>query len=352
MNFIFNIVSLSLSVITKRLPYPVAKKTFFGLLNRLETIENKLFTYHQRPVFASDVNFYRNHHENNIATTAIVLQGPIIHNKSFTLETVKQYKRNYPHSIIIVSTWKNQDEKQLSLIEKEGVYVLLNSQPEKSGPLNINYQIASTIKGINFAKSLGAEFVIKTRCDQRFYAPNVLEYLYALILTFPLPLKFSQKLKYRIVSPNFTTLKYRTYGIADMIMYGHVDDMLLYWGADFDFREKENTSNISIGDYAKLRYAETYLCTEFLKKIEWEIQWTFQDSWEAYKNLFIIIDYTSLDLFWLKYNVHEEYRFKYYQDHTYELFTFSDWLTLQHNVLVAKKDSELISIEQEGRNFY
>jgi hypothetical protein len=105
------------------------------------------------------------------------------------------------------------------------------------------------------------------------------------------------------------------YGLSDMLMYGHIDDMLLFWNISLDTRKfnsnDKNLANSSLRNFAHWRICEVFLTTEFLNKVGQKLQWTLKDSWEMFANHFCIIDKESLDLYWGKYDF-LEYRWTRY----------------------------------------
>src|SRR6185503_18530873 len=120
-------------------------------------------------------------------------------------------------------------------IRNEGAMVVLSDKPEYAGYSNINNQIKSSIAGIFKAKELGVKYVMKTRTDQRIYGLNVVDYFINLIRIFPL--KNINVQKERLIVPSLNTYLFRIYGISDMTMFGDIDDMILYWNADYDDRK-------------------------------------------------------------------------------------------------------------------
>ena len=178
------------------------------------------------------------------------------------------------------------------------------------------------------AKELGVEYVYKTRTDQRINGINVSAYLRKLQDIFPVQ---SNYMKSRLIGCSMTTLKYRPYGLGDMFMFGHIDDMLLYWDSKIDEREINNESliDLSVLEYGKNRLAETYLCTNFLDRIGHDLSWTLKDTWHAYSSYFLVVDHMDLDLFWYKYNWREESRFNKESNH--KLLHFRDWILLSSN---------------------
>lgn len=165
----------------------------------------------------------------DIRKMAVVLQGPLVRDNNFTLETVKLYKKIFPQTFIIVSTWEDEKIEDVALLKKEGAGVILNRKPSYPAPYNLNRQITSAQSGIQRAQEMGAEYVIKSRTDHRVYAPNTKKFLINLIHTFPLTHNYPLQ-KQRLATTCYGgTFKYRLYNVSDIFMFGCIEDMLLYW---------------------------------------------------------------------------------------------------------------------------
>jgi hypothetical protein len=273
--------------------------------------------------------------------TAILLQGPLMHEDDFTLETVKLYRKLHSSAYIIVSTWKNENEQVLEKLKSLGAYVVISKIPGNRGPRNINMQIVSTYAGIKEAERLGVPYILKSRTDQRFYATNIIPFLLALLKTFPFTEK-NVKQKERIVVCSHETLKYRLYGATDQFQFGTLEDMLTYWGAPLDDREPGVGKNdITLRDFAKSRLTETYMESSFLERIGVELTWTLEDSWNMYRNYFIVVDKRTVDLYWPKYEHYKEERLDSYMAKTTDYMTFREWLLLYGNKDINAPESIL-----------
>ena len=78
--------------------------------------------------------------------------------------------------------------------------------------------------------------------------------------------------------------------------------------------------------------AEIFLCSRFIHNINGQVHWNLEDWWNSLKNYFCIIDNSSLDLFWHKYDWDYEYRFlRTYSDKFSRAIDFQDWLSLYNN---------------------
>lgn len=304
------------------------------LIEVVEEDEKVFITYNSRPMNSASV-CTRSDEVSNQKRLAIVVQGPIISENDFTLETVKIYKKHFNDALIILSTWSDEDSTAVNRFEELDISVILNEKPDYSGTSNINFQIVSAGIGIRRAHELGAEYALKTRTDQRMYAPNVADYLYNITETFPVSHGYETQRR-RIVGVSLNTFKYRMYGLSDMLIYGHIDDMLLYWNVALDERvfsdEEIQKASISLRNFALWRVCEVYLATEFLQKVGRNLEWSIKDSWEAFADHFCIVDKGQLDLFWSKYN-RLEYR---WLDYTARInsqeMTFREWLNIYNNL--------------------
>lgn len=327
-----NVISFLSSLIRAILrfsPPAVSNNVKNDLLEKLDVYNDAFTTYHSRPKQNIDCTIVST--INNIQSmVAIVIQGPIVESENFTIETTRLYKKSFKNHIIIVSTWEDIEERLVVRLKKEKVIVVLSKKPDCSGPLNINLQIESSKAGIQKAKELGAEYIYKSRTDQRMYQ-NCTRFLLELQQTFPVNSEMGQT--ERLIACSFTTLKYRPYGIGDMLMFGHISDMLDYWDSEFDPRniEKREYENLSILNYAKMRFAETYLCTNYLLKKNYHLSWSLEDSWKVYSEMFCIVNAEMFDLFWFKYEWRVEKRFNFYKFNTMQCLQFTDWLEIKNN---------------------
>jgi hypothetical protein len=258
----------------------------------------------------------------------IVLQGPIRREDHFTLNTVSLYRRHYPDAAIVISTWDTEDPGTLEQLRGAGATVLTNALPIVRGPANVNCQIVSSLAGAIWCRVKELPYVLKTRTDQRFYAPNALEFMREMLSEFPVQPGFIQKA--RILGISLDTFKFRLYGLGDHLLFGTTEDMYNFWSVAQDTRTVNDPVNPTWNEASLRNVVETYLVTEFLKRIGRPVKWTLQDSLAAYAGHFCVIDKDDIDLYWPKYDAHKEHRMLAYDavKNTQEL-TFRDWLLLQ-----------------------
>ena len=294
----------------------------------MEKHSNYFNTYWSRPKKSIEINYTTK--AISFKNVGIVIQGPLLLKDNFTVETVKLYKKNYPECPVIVSTWKNEDNNTLNNIKSLGAVVVVSDYPEIQGHERVNYQKRSSLLGIKKAKKLGCEYVLKTRTDQRIYANNVMEYFKDLVEQFPLKIK--TRANKRIICCSLSTIKNRLYNISDMLLFGDIDDMELY----FNPCDAPNTeSGLKIYDekkeqvkWAKTRPGEIYFSTNYIENCGHKLKWTYQDS-DYYRNqLFIVVDSEAIDLFWPKYT-RREYMWRSYTGLPFETVGFKDWFIEQ-----------------------
>jgi hypothetical protein len=289
----------------------------------------KFITFHNRPIYAKN-NEMTPDTRDEVMDVAIVMQGRMVSEYGFTLETVRLYRKNFPKIKIIISTWNDKELQSIQKLKDENIFIILNKELENKGISNVNYQILSTTEGIKKAKELGAKYVLKTRTDQRIYNSQSFKYFDALLQTFPLKNENIQK--ERLIAISLNTFKYRPYSISDMTMYGTIDDMQLYWCIPHSEGGSVLPAGHSIIDWVKARQAEIYFTARFIESLGGVPSFSIAHSWRFYKEHFCIIDREAIDLYWHKYETYKEYR-KLRYDGVYNdaEMNFNEWLMLYTN---------------------
>jgi len=307
-------------------------KSINYLLHFINRYSINYFTFHARPKYSKDVldkfidSFTFNNSKSSIA---IVMQGPLILDDNFTLETIKLYIKNFQIHKLILSTWSDSDHATIEAIKKLGIEVVMNEKPKNGGIANINFQIVSAAGGINRANELGCEYALKTRTDQRIYSSQAISLCYSFLKKFPISDEYNQN--ERIVAFDLNTFKYRPYSISDMINFGHINDMIKYWCVKQDDRTPEQLIETNtLLDWSKQNLAEVYFVSSFLKNVNKKMFWTLEDSWKVMSENFCILNINEIDLYWKKYT-NKEFRHQDYKTINNRQFNFSDWLIYQDN---------------------
>ena len=290
---------------------------------------NNYLSYHLRPKLSQDFIL-----ESTCKITdkfAIIVQGPIGENFNFLKNSLEIYEKTFKNSIIIISTWENENINLIKQLEKKNVHIILNKEVKKSRS-NINSQIISTNTALHFAKSLNVKYCLKSRADIRIYNNNLETFLISILKLFPV--KENKISKSRIIFPSILTYKFFLYHATDLMMFGETDDLINYWD-----KETYETGLEKLGLNEEDFYInqtplcpETFLCSRFIGKIENDIKWDLDNWWRCLKDYFCIIDNSSLDLFWYKYDWEVEYRYhKTYSKKLSRAINFNEWLSLYNN---------------------
>ncbi|MCB1166844.1 MAG: hypothetical protein KDK37_10440 [Leptospiraceae bacterium] len=308
----------------------VLKKLIRSALEALEKKNASFATYHFRPQKAADCHFIpvRGH-----SNTGIVMQGPPLFDDEFTIQTLQLYRQMYPDCRIILSTWNDVPKEWLQQAENLSVDVCLNRKPERTGIANLNFQIASSRAGIEKARSLGLKHILKTRTDQRFYCPDTLNLLHAILNKYaPASLGASA----RILAVSLNSFRFRPYSVSDMFLFGTIEDQERFWSAPLDPREGKPDFP-TLGSWSRAEMAEVYLVANYLRALGWQPDFTLKDSWAAFRDLFSIVDASMIDLYWPKYERFLEHRYPAYSLRTDAQLTHAFWLALYEGS--AKIDS-------------
>ena len=303
--------------------------------------ENYL-TFHLRPKHSK--NFELESTCNIVEKIAIIIQGPIGDKFEFLKNTISIYKKIFKNSIIIISTWQSENIELINSLKGENIFVIFNNEPEKAQS-NVNHQIYSTNKALNLANEYGAKFSLKTRSDVRINKNNLESFFVSLIDTFPV--KKNNLTNSRIIIPSLITFKYRIYSLSDIVMFGETNDLLKYFkNESFKIGLEKfglDKNNLLINETPVI--AEVFLCSRFIKQIESKVDWTLNGWWGSLKDYFCIIDNSSLDLFWYKYDWQYEYRYlRTYSDKFARALDFQDWLSLYND---SENNWDLASGEHE-----
>lgn len=267
----------------------------------------------------------------------IVLQGPLRADDDFSFNTVVYYKKMYPDAHVIVSTWDDEDEIEIHRIEEAGAEVLTSRRPEFGGHLNINYQLISSYVGIKYAYENGAQYICKTRTDQRLAKPHVIETIINLIELFPPSEKYNQKGRIAVASMNYGNLFF-PYFMSDFFYLGESEDMIKVFDGSLDDREPFTMpQNSPLKEYSNQHYQPeiTILC-EYLTRIGFDCSISVKKYWEAIKECMVCVDFKFLDLLWPKYD--NKYKLNiYYGDFFFDdshsrlktaNFDFINWINL------------------------
>ncbi len=329
----------------------IVKKESGFIVDR--TKENYL-TFHLRPKNSKNFNLESTCKINE--KIAIIIQGPVQDKFHFLKNTLAIYKKIFKNSIIIISTWDNEKKDLINTLKDENIHIIFNKEP-KSSLRNIDHQIHSTNTALNFALKLGAKYSFKTRADIRLNKNNLETFLISLIQLFPV--HKNNLTKSRIIVPSLITFKFRIYSLSDIVMFGETEDLIKYFDIEsFEYGLKKlglSENNLLKNETPVV--AEIFLCSRFIYKLEGKVSWDLKHWWEVLKRYFCIIDNSSLDLFWNKYDMEYEYRYlRTYSDKFARAIDFQDWMSLyngmENNWHLSSKEHEKYDEFLKLKNIY
>lgn len=333
----FNFVKNNLN---KKIEHQSIVKKELGFI--IDFTKDNYLSYHLRP--KNSKNFHLESTCSINEKLAIIIQGPIQESFEFLRNTVSIYKKIFKNSIVIISTWEGENQNLINSLKDQNIFILFNKEPEESHN-NINHQIHSTNLALKFAISKGAKYSIKTRTDVRLYKNNLETYLISLIKTFPV--KENKIINSRIIVPSLVTFKFRLYSLSDIVMFGETEDLIKYFNIE---SYKEGLKKFNLSEQNRIKegtpiVAEIFLCSRFMNSLEGKIDWNLHGWWQSLKNYFCIIDNSSLDLFWHKYDWDYENRYlRTYSDKFARAIDFQDWLSLyqglENNWHLASNEAE------------
>lgn len=287
----------------------------------------------------------------------IIITGLIKRERHFTLETVRFYGKIFPGIHVVVSTWESEDGQELELIRKEAnCTVVLSREPEMPGMQNINYQKKSAYMGAKKAAQMGKKYVIRTRSDTRITANGILAMLRELTEWYSNDLSAGQKR--RIIL--FNAYKYYPFMESQMFYFGHVDDMISFWGiVDSAGRKNKETVNwdVARGKTYREAFEETnalnYCMIEYARQVGEVPQCDMDVWWRFLGKRMICLPMGILRPLWLEYDYnHEESDMTWMyrrgltgaagRDNT--MLDFGAWLAMRNGRYDANTYNELVDL--------
>lgn len=268
--------------------------------------KEKFYTYHTRPKYAPAVGLDNRTDRATDGVIGIVIQGPLMRESGFTLETASLYLRTFPTAHVVISTWQNEELWDHPCLQDSRLHVVKSDPPKSSGLGTTNFQLVSTKAGIERLEELGCKYVLKSRSDQRVYAGNLDHYLISLLKQYPSRSALQQG---RIIELSMNICRYRPYSMCDMFQFGYINDMKNMWFVELDNRHmstKEFSSRkLTSREVSAANIGEIYLHRKYLEKIKEDNSISMRAYYLALLNNFIVIDKEQVDLYWNKYHCGE-----------------------------------------------
>jgi hypothetical protein len=316
-----------------RIPFRVLLKIPFRIFsNELIIRLMNPYPYHKYTLGSKYISYtfrdkspiINDHGDEDYSSYGILIQGPSTNHKRFLLGSIYYYLNQFPGIIVILSTWDS------SLINKfddySNFYYIDNSIIEKNKnnwdlKTNMNFQITSTLNGLNKLKELGVKKVIKTRTDKRYYSNTLIRDLENISF-----LHDREGVK-RLILLDQNAVLGIPFHLDDTFQFGEIDQLLRLWNIDTIKKNDEILNQTSKG---RLRFGvQPYPFVNYIFKgrISDYSNFTINESMKLIVENFIIIQRETIGSFWIKYQLKENFSKKTaYDDEFSNRLSYSDWL--------------------------
>lgn len=234
------------------------------------------------------------------ASRAIVVQGPL--HEHITSTVLRCYAALHPDTAVILSTWTNEDPVELDRLRPLADSVVLSEPPANAGDHSRNFQIRSTLAGIEEAKRLGIVRVAKTRTDSLLAAPDALDRFDDALDEWAVGGDFRRFMRRRIALLADASWRYVPYHFTDQVMYGDTSDMLQYWNVEPQTAPLPAlAATDSILELSRSGVVpECYIANSFLRRNEVKLLGTIEHSWETIRDGFVALDGANMGWLWWK----------------------------------------------------
>lgn len=209
---------------------------------------------------------------------AIVIQGPMQHKPLHIAKFYSQFDN------VVWSSWEDEDIEIVKQVRDIGVNVILNKKPKFNGDRNINYQLNSTFKGIEYFKNKNnITEVIKIRSDFIVYGiERLLERVNGSDISF--------MYVYDQHSSSYKPIYYLDYwhhGMdfpADYIIHGNIETMYNVFNFQMEYMSEIPPEAIILRNYLKYKGFEINFDFEYLKGIgiQFFAKWAEQDNYYSW----------------------------------------------------------------------
>lgn len=227
---------------------------------------------------------------------ACVIQGNIRHGFELVLKEMQKH-----FDVVIVSTWEDEVDNV-----PDGDFVkVFSEKPKVAGYSHRNYQRYSTARGLEKAKELGCEYVMKWRTDMLSTKLDLNQLIDWANHQVP------NGMKSRIVTCVFRNLTVHEdwfSSIPDLFAFGHIETMELLWGDDrFDYSKMmnppaqmlidEGTEWMNRDDVSGYWCAESELYAIFKDRLQKKLAIKLSHE-EIAKNYMRLFDHDKLKIVW------------------------------------------------------
>lgn len=229
--------------------------------------------------------------------TGIVVQG--LFEDDLTIPLIRRFRELYPKTKLVLSTWDTTSEAALEYVRQFVDEIVLLPDLENPGHHNRNRQSFTTQEGLKVIKALGCTHALKVRSDVLICEDAFLKPLSDLWARYPVG--SSTSAKGRIIVPESYSRLAMPLHPSDMIMFGHVDDLLKFWDTGNNSTKKDLPFTETIWDYCiGGAVPEVEFTMKYCMALDGEIPEDYQASLEWLCDHFLFIDDEALDVFWPK----------------------------------------------------
>lgn len=263
--------------------------------------------------------------DENFLNYGFLFQGPISKN---TNNIINSYRKFFPDSLIVLSTWEDQ---KIFFDSNKNIEIIQNKYPKNTGIMNFNLQLVSTTEGIKrINQDQMIDKIFKLRTD---YVPSI-PYN---IIDFVNNLEKKFNINDRIWGLDVNTSKNIPYSFSDMFQFSSKEKINEYWlnvpmqNMNINAEEFLKITN-NLNDIKKVfeyRPSEIYLLTNYLriKNIEFDI-FDINQYHKILGKYFGILDSNLIGFAFDKYSIiHPNSSYEISKVFTkHQNFFFNDWL--------------------------
>jgi len=283
----------------------------------------------------------------NHSNVGILMQGPFVYYRDFTLQTARLYREMFPTCEIVISTWADSSIQNYQReLEKIQVRVIINEVLKSVTLNNEDLQAVTTSTGLSQLKNTGVDWVLKSRCDMRIGNPKSLNRLLSLSQIFPLPYSSSHQ-ESRLIGVDKNTKLFIPYSLSDTLLFGKINDITDYFSLltrqDYETLAKNSLKKNEIktlDEFARLVTGEHFFCFRFLEKRMEKMDFLINSWWDIMGKRFGIINSSELSLYWIKSQLREDWFSWFPSNFSEESLSQTDWISMTNKSMWIPPDVE------------
>ena len=237
----------------------------------------------------------------------VVFQGPLASDEQlkYFADSARFIRDAYPELTIVVSTYQSNASAQVAAVaEAMNIEVSwvsdVGSLPEPY-PRSLCQQITSTSNGLRYARSLGIKKAVKIRTDQRITSPLAVSHMNRTLGMFP---PDNDSMEHRIFSTSFNSYITRPLGMSDMLQFGAVSDLEIFWKPvtveEWTMRLEQMRIRYTDKGWNRFKIPETWLCARYMMELGFDLQDPERSTLAFWRTIGGIVDAGSIGQEWKK----------------------------------------------------